>query len=112
LRDDRRMTHDEFIERWNALEPAERRKLRRLVRIGRAVDDAHLAPLAAAYAAYQRSRVWTRLFWFWFVPGLVLALGIASRVHPLMVGVVIALAGQAVLAKVNLRRTALGPSAA
>lgn len=104
------MTNDDFIERWNALAPAERKRLRRLVRMGRAVDDAHLAPLAGAYASYQRSRIWTRYFWLWFVPGLVIALGIASHMHPLVIGVVLALAGQAALANINLRRTARGPS--
>ncbi len=38
------------------------------------------------------------------VPGLVLALGVAVRLHPVMVGIVLALAAQAAFAHRNLGR--------
>ncbi len=95
-----------FAEAWNALEPARRRKLRRLVRMGRPVDDPQLAPLVGGYARFQMDRPWLRWFWVWFVPGLVIMLGIASRIHPIAIGAAIALAGQAAWAQFNLRRAA------
>src|SRR5205807_9623581 len=88
---------DEFVQDWNALPRQERLRVRRLVRLGRPLDDRHEAALAVAYARFQRSRVWARLFWLWFVPGVVLALAIASSIHPILIGVVLALAAQAVL---------------
>jgi hypothetical protein len=48
-----------------------------------------------------------RAFWLWFVPGLVIALGVASQMHPLVIGIVLALAAQAVFARRNLRKAAL-----
>jgi hypothetical protein len=95
-----------FIDQWNALDPRERCQLRRLVRMGRPIEDAHLARLAAEYAAYQSERPWMRLFWIWFVPGVLVALSIAAGIHPVLIGVVLALGAQAVLAKFNLRKTA------
>ena len=95
---------DEFVRRWNELGRRDRLRLRRLVRIGRAVDDREEAQLAVAYARFQASRPWARLFWLWFVPGLVLALAAAIRIHPVVVGVVLALGTQAVFARRNLRR--------
>ncbi len=62
------------------------------------------AGVAVAYARFQRSRTWARLFWLWYLPGLLLALAVALRIHPLVVGVVIALAAQAVFAHRNLGR--------
>ena len=100
----RALDTDDFIRQWNALDRRERLRLRRLVRLGRPIDDPGKARLARAYADVQRNRVWIRLFWWWFVPGLVLALGIATRLHPLMIGVVLALAAQAVLTRRNLGR--------
>ncbi len=80
--------------------------------MGRAIDDPVLEPLAGAYARHQLARPWMRLFWLWFIPGVVLALGIASQIHPLALGVVLALAGQAVWAQINLKRCArAGPAA-
>jgi hypothetical protein len=102
-----------FAEQWNALEPMERRRLRRLVRLGRPIEDPHLAELATEYAAFQRSRVWNRFFWLWFAPGVFIALSIASQLHPIAIGIVLALAAQAVFAYINLRKTAnVGPSTA
>ena len=51
-----------------------------------------------------RSRIWARLFWLWFVPGLILAIGVAAEIHPLLMGVVLALSAQAVNTRRNLRR--------
>lgn len=93
-----------FVQDWNALPRPDRLRIRRLVRLGRPVADRQEANLAVAYAGFQRSRVWTRLFWLWFVPGLVLALGVAASIHPIFLGVVLALAAQAVFARYNLKR--------
>ena len=38
------------------------------------------------------------------MPGLVIGLGIASRMHPLAIGIVLALAAQAAIARWNLGR--------
>lgn len=92
-----------FLAQWRGLDARERRRIRRFVRLGRPVEPHHAA-LAIAYARFQRDRPWARLFWLWFVPGIVLALGTATQLHPVAVGVVIALAAQAVLARRNLRR--------
>ena len=47
-----------------------------------------------------------RLFWLWFVPGIFIVLGAAAQIHPILVGVTIALGAQAVWAYVNLRKVA------
>ena len=95
----------DFIAAWNALDRRDRTRLRRLVRMGRPVEAEH-ANLVGAYARFQQSRLWSRLFWLWFVPGIVLALGVAVRIHPVVIGIVIAMAAQALFARRNLRRSA------
>src|SRR4051812_23180741 len=95
-----------FILRWNELDRRERKRVRRLARLGSAGADAEEASLLAAYARAQHNRPWMRAFWVWFVPGVIMALSIASRLHPILVGIVLALAGQAVFARRNLRRAA------
>ncbi len=95
---------DEFIAEWNRLDRRDRRRLRRLVQLGRKPTDASEARLAVSYARFQQSRPWMRLFWLWFVPGLILTLGVAARVHPILVGVVLAAGVQAVLTRRNLGR--------
>lgn len=97
----------EFIDQWNGLGPAERRKIRRLVRIGAPMQGVADVPLALGYVDWQRSRPWARYFWLWFVPGVVLALGAAMQVHPIALGVVLAAAGQALVVRRNIRRVAL-----
>ena len=82
-------------------------RLRRVVRLGR-LNREELAPLAAGYARYQTARPWVRYFWLWFVPGIVVALGIAASVHPVVIGITLALGAQAVMAYLNLRRAAAG----
>ena len=98
-------TTDAFIAAWNDLDRRDRSRIRRMVRLGRPLEGEEAA-LAVGYAQFQRTRLWTRFFWLWFVPGLVLALGIAASIHPLVIGIVLALAAQAVLADRNLRVTA------
>lgn len=95
---------DEFVRTWRSRSRRERSHLRRLVRLGMPLDDRGEAAVAVAYARFQRGRIWARLFWVWFVPGLILALGVALRIHPVVVGVVLALAAQAVFAHRNLGR--------
>jgi ferric-dicitrate binding protein FerR (iron transport regulator) len=102
-----------FADGWNELEPRERRHLRRLVRLGRPIEEPQMAELAGAYAKYQDSRPWARFFWLWFVPGVLLALSVAGTMHPVVVGVVIALAAQAVFAHYKIRKAArFGPATA
>jgi len=95
-----------FTEEWSSLPLKERRRIRRMVRIGRLPEDPGDARLAEAFAAHQRTRPWWRGFWFWFVPGLVLALGVAATIHPIVVGIVLASAGQAILVRRNTTRIA------
>ena len=95
-----------FSAQWNALKRTDRLRLRRLVRMGRGGDDPELAHLAPAYAQWQLQRPWMRVFWIWFVPGIILVLGVAAQIHPILVGVTIALGAQAVWAYINLRKMA------
>jgi hypothetical protein len=93
-----------FHQAWTSLSRSDRLRMRRLVRIGRPLEDRREAEVAVAYARFQQSRAWIRLFWLWFVPGVVVAMGIASQIHPVVVGAVLALAAQAVFAHWNLSR--------
>ncbi len=93
-----------FAERWNALDASERRRLRRLVRIGRPGADVADAELAVGFARYQRDRKLWRWFWAWFSVAMVLALLTAATIHPLVIGVALAIGGQTVLAWWNYRR--------
>lgn len=100
---------DAFASEWNSLDRSERLRVRRLVRMGKSVDDPHLVRLAPAYARCQMQRPWMRYFWFWFVPGIVTALGAAAQIHPVLVGVALALGAQAVWAYFSLRKAAKSP---
>ncbi len=73
-----------FGTEWNALDRSERLRLRRLVRMGRSVDDPALARLAPDYARHQLARPWMRLFWLWFVPGVFVVFAAAAQVHPIV----------------------------
>ena len=95
---------EQFEQAWNGLPRRDRLRVRRLVRMGRPVQGPEEATVAVAYARFQRSRIWARLFWVWFVPGLIVALAVASQIHPVLEGVVLALAAQAVFAHFNLGR--------
>ncbi len=95
-----------FTEEWGALSLPDRRRIRRMVRIGRLPEDPEEARLAEAFADFQRTRLWWRMFWLWFVPGLLLALGVASTIHPIVIGIVLASGGQAILVRRNTTRIA------
>ncbi len=97
-----------FGVEWNALARRDRLRLRRLVRIGRSADDPELARIAPAYAQWQMQRLWMKTFWLWFVPGIFIVLLLSAQIHPILVGVTIALGAQAVWAYVNLRKAARG----
>ena len=99
-----------FATQWNALERSDRKRLRRLVRIGRPVDPPELQPLAAQYARFQMQRPWMRFFWLWFVPGMFVVLSGAAGMHPVFLGVALALGVQAAWAWFNLRKAARGAS--
>lgn len=95
---------EQFVAEWNALDKIERRQIRRLVRIGREQEDARHARLAVGFAAHQRTRPWYRFFWLWF-PVLVVAGVIAGfGLHPIVLGMILALAGNALLVRRAFRR--------
>ena len=96
----------DFAAEWNALDKADRKRIRRLVRIGRPVDTSDEARLAVRYAAFQRSRIWMKLFWVWFVPATLLCLAAATRIHPVVIGIVAASALSAVNTRRNYGRVA------
>lgn len=95
-----------FSAKWNVLDRGQKMHLRRLVRMGRKIEDPELADLAPDYAKWQMSRMWMRYFWFWFIPGIFVVLGVAANIHPILLGVVIALGAQAVWAQISLRKFA------
>ena len=93
-----------FAAEWNALDKPTRRQIRRLVRIGRQQENAADARLAVGFAAYQRSRPWDRFFWLWFVPMLIAGTIAGFALHPILIGVVLAVAGNAVLVRRNFKK--------
>jgi hypothetical protein len=98
------MTNEQFAQRWNALEKVHRRQIRRLARIGRAQESADDAQFAVVFAAFQQSRSWYRHFWLWF-PVLVIAGVVAGfGIHPLIVGIVIGFAANALFVRRNYSR--------
>ncbi|HEY5153456.1 MAG TPA: hypothetical protein VIJ47_01910 [Acidimicrobiales bacterium] len=99
-----RAAHADFIEAWNNADRTDRRRVRRVVRVGRPVETAEDAQLAVGYAAFQRSRAWFRYFWFWFVPATLVAMFAALNIHPIVVGIVLAMAGNGLLLRWNIRR--------
>ena len=52
----------EFIAQWRALPARDRRRIRRLVRLGLPVGQG-ATQVAANYARFQLRRPWFRLFW-------------------------------------------------
>jgi hypothetical protein len=100
------MDDETFLSTWRGLTGPDRRRVRRLARIGRIAPDSPDEPLAVAMARMQTSRPWWRFFWLWFIPGVFIALGVAMQMHPLMIGVVLACAGQAILTRRNIGRLA------
>lgn len=95
-----------FSAEWNALDRSDRLRLRRLVRMGRSVDSPELSRITQDYARWQLRRPWMRLFWLWFVPGIFFVLLVSAQIHPVLLGVTIALGAQAVWAWFNLRKAA------
>jgi ferric-dicitrate binding protein FerR (iron transport regulator) len=101
------MTNEQFAQRWNALNKVHRRQIRRLARIGRAQENSADAQLAVVFAAFQQSRSWYRRFWLWF-PVLVVAGVIAGlAIHPLIVGIVVGFAANALFVRRNYSRVAI-----
>ena len=93
-----------FIETWNATPAPERRQIRRLVRIGRPVENPEQVPLAVGFADYQATRSWWRLFWFWFIPAVLIALIAAVNMHPIVIGLVLGAAASAFVIRRNFKR--------
>ena len=89
---------------FNALPRIEQKVLRRTVRMGRPLDTPEEARMAVAFARYQRSQPWYKLFWVLFVPGVVVAMAAASALHLTGMGVVLALAAQGAWGWISLRR--------
>jgi len=100
----RRPRVDPATTAYNALSRAEQKVLRRTVRMGRPLQSSEDARMAVALARYQRSQPWYKLFWFLFVPGVVVSVAIAATIHLLMVGVVLAVAAQGAWGWIGLRR--------
>jgi hypothetical protein len=94
----------DFAAEWNSLEKAERRQIRRLVRIGRPQESADHARLAMAFAAYQRSRAWYRFFYLWIAPILVAGLVAGVNLHPIFIGMVLGGAAVAYMSRRNYKR--------
>lgn len=93
-----------FASEWNALDKPTRRQIRRLVRIGRQQENAADARLAVGFAAYQRTRPWYRYFWLWFVPMVIAGTIAGFALHPILIGIVLAVAGNAVLVRRNFKK--------
>lgn len=93
-----------FVAQWNALDKQHRRQVRRLVRIGREQEDATDARLAVGFAAYQRTRPWFRFFWLWFPVVLVAGVVAGLALHPIVFGMILAVAGNALLVRRAFRR--------
>jgi hypothetical protein len=93
-----------FAAEWNSLEKAERRQIRRLVRIGRPQETADHARLAVAFAAYQRSRAWYRFFYLWIAPLAVAGLVAGLNLHPIFIGMVLGGLAIAYMSRRNYKR--------
>ena len=89
---------------YNALPRGEQRTLRRTVRMGRRLDTPAEARMAVALARYQRTQPWHKLFWVLFVPGVIVSLAVASRLHLVVIGIVLAVAAQGAWGWISLRR--------
>lgn len=102
--DDRAGVDAAFVAEWNALDKQHRRQVRRLVRIGREQENADDARLAVGFAAYQRTRPWFRFFWLWFPVVLVAGVVAGLALHPIVFGMILAVAGNALLVRRAFRR--------
>jgi hypothetical protein len=99
-----KVVDEAFAADWNGLDKADRRQIRRLVRIGRPQESVADAELAVGFAAYQRSRAWFRFFWFWIVPLAVAGLVAGMNLHPLVVGMVFGAVVVAYMSRRNYKR--------
>lgn len=99
-------TTEQFLKAWNALPSHDRRRIRQLVRFGWTIENRKEAALAAEYARYLQTKAWARRFWLWFPIFLMLALLAAAQIHPIAIGIVMALGIQVLLAKRNTRQRA------
>lgn len=99
-------TTEQFLKAWKALSSKDRRRIRQLVRFGWTIENRKEAALAADYARYLQTRAWARRFWLWYPFVLMAALLAAAQIHPIAIGIVIALGIQTVLAQRNIRRRA------
>lgn len=93
-----------FAARWNALDKDDRRRIRRLVRIGRPQATAAEAELANGFAAYQRTRPWYRFYFLWIVPIFVAAFIAASNLHPIVIGLVLGATAVSFMSRRNFTR--------
>jgi len=89
---------------FNALPRVDQKVLRRTVRMGRPLATPAEARMAVAFARYQRSQPWYKLFWVLFVPGVVISMAVASTLHLVVMGVVLAAAAQGAWGWRSLRR--------
>ena len=95
----------DFAAQWNSLDKGTRRQIRRLIRVGRPQENAENARFAVRFAAYQRTRPWSRYFWLWLLPLFVGGFYAGAQIHPIVIGVVGGLAANAVLVRWNFSRT-------
>jgi len=93
-----------FVAQWNALDKRHRRQIRRLVRIGREQENVDDARLAVGFAAYQRTRPWYRFFWLWFPLLMVAGVVAGLALHPIVLGMVLAVAANALIVRRAFRR--------
>jgi hypothetical protein len=94
----------DFAAEWNSLEKAERRQIRRLVRIGRPQETRAEARLAISFAAYQRSRAWYRFFYLWIAPLAVAGMIAGLNLHPIFIGMVLGGLAIAYMSRRNYKR--------
>jgi len=97
-----------FGPEWQDLERTDRIYVRRVVRTGQAfrAGEDHLAAVGARWARYQRARPIQRLWWAWFLPSLLVCLAVGARIHPIVVGIVLAAAAQALVVRRNVKKAA------
>lgn len=100
------MSDEQFVTEWNGLEAADRKRIRRLARIGRPQADRADAELAVGFVAHQTQRPWYRWFWVWFVPVMILGVLGAATIHPIVIGIVGGLGANAFLVRFNFGRVA------
>ncbi len=96
----------DLAARWNGLDKPTRRRIRRLIRIGRPQESTADARLAVEFAAFQRTRPWYRFFWLWLIPVFLGGFYAGLHIHPIVIGIVAGLAANAVLVRWNFGRTA------